>query len=140
MQMQNTAPRTRRDGAAAVALPLVWVFLSLNYILCDLLSNMEAGTLRGLLEGVAGGFPVSQGFLLFAGVTLELPILMTLLSAVLPGRANTIVNVCAAGLLIVYQAGSFFVGSGTSLHYAFFSAIEILGNALVVFLALRRKR
>ena len=63
---------------------------------------------------------------------------MALLSWVLPLRANRIVNVCAAALLIVYQLGSFTVGSGTTLHYAFFSAI--FGNAAVIVLTLRRKR
>lgn len=140
MQTQGIAPQEQRAGKAFKLLPLLWVFLSLNYILCDLLSNMEAGTLRGLLEGSAGGFPVTEAFLLFAGVTLEIPVLMALLSAVLPVRANKILNVCAAALLIVYQLGSFTVGSGTTLHYAFFSAIEILGNAAVIILVLRRKR
>jgi hypothetical protein len=121
-------------------LPLLWVFLSLNYIICDLLSNMESATLLGLLENSAGGFPVTEGFLLFAGVTLEIPVLMILLSALLPFKANRIVNICAAALMIVYQLGSFMVGSGTTLHYAFFSAVEILGNAAVIILVVRQKR
>ena len=140
MKTQLAAPQANRVEKPHALLPLLWVFLSLSYIICDLLSNMESATLRGLLENSVGGFPVTQGFLLFAGVTLEIPVLMILLSAVLPFKANRIVNVCAAALMIVYQLGSFTVGSGATLHYVFFSAVEILGNAAVIVLAVRRKR
>jgi len=118
----------------------LWVFLSLNYILCDLLSNMEMAVIRGLFEGNIAGVPMTQGFLLLAGVSLEIPILMLVLSTILPYRANRIVNVCAAALMIIYQLGSFFVGSDVTLHYMFFSIVEILGNATIIVLALRWKR
>ncbi len=140
MKTHIPAPQANKAEKPHVLLPLLWVFLSLNYILCDLLSNMESATLLGLLENSAGGFPVTEGFLLFAGITLEIPVLMILLSAVLPFKANRIVNICAAMLMIVYQLGSFTVGSGVTLHYAFFSAVEILGSAAVIVLAARRER
>jgi hypothetical protein len=140
MKTQLSTLQTDKVEKAPALVPLLWVFLSLNYILCDLLSNMEAATLQGLLQRNAGGFPVTEGFLLFAGVTLEIPVMMALLSWVLPLKVNRIVNVCVAAIMIVYQLGSFMVGSGTTLHYAFFSAIEILGNAAVIALVLQRKR
>jgi hypothetical protein len=140
MKTQMTAVTEKQAEKPHALLPLLWVFLSLSYIICDLLSNMESATLRGLLENSAGGFSVTEGFLLFAGVSLEIPVLMIVLSMVLPFKANRIVNVCIAALMIAYQLGSFMVGSGTTLHYAFFSAIEILGNAAVIILVLRRKR
>ena len=118
----------------------LWVFLSLNYILCDLLSNMEMAVIRGLFEGNIAGVPMTQGFLLLAGVSLEIPILMLVLSAILPYKVNRITNVCAGTLMIIYQLGSFFVGSDVTLHYMFFSIIEILGNASIIVLALRWKR
>ena len=48
----------------------LWVFLSLNYILCDLLTMMEMKVLRGLIDGNIAGIPMTQGFLLFAGISL----------------------------------------------------------------------
>ena len=118
----------------------LWVFLSLNYILCDLLSNMEMAVIRGLFEGNIAGVPMTQGFLLLAGISLEIPILMLVLSTILPYKANRIVNICAGTLMIIYQLGSFFAGSDVTLHYMFFSIVEILGNALIIVLALRWKR
>lgn len=115
----------------------IWIFLSLNYILCDLLSNMEKSVLRMLLEGNIGGVPMTEGMLLFAGVSLEIPFLMVLLSAILPHKANRITNAVAASLMIVYQLGSFFFGSDITLHYVFFSIVELLANASVLLLALK---
>ena len=118
----------------------LWVFLSLNYILCDLLSNMEMAVIRGLFEGNIAGVPMTQGFLLLAGVSLEIPILMLVLSTILPYKVNRIVNICAGTLMIIYQLGSFFAGSDVTLHYMFFSIVEILGNTLIIVLALKWKR
>lgn len=118
----------------------LWVFLSLNYILCDLLSNMEMAVLRGLLEGNIGGIPMTQGFLLLAGMSLEIPFLMVVLSAVLPYRSNRSINIGAAILMIIYQLGSFLFGSDITQHYVFFSTIEILGNIVILVLAVRWKR
>jgi len=83
---------------------------------------------------------MTAGFLLLAGISLEIPIMMGVLSAVLPYKANRGINIGAAILMILYQLGSFFAGSDTTPHYIFFSAIEILGNLVILALAARWKR
>lgn len=118
----------------------LWVFLSLDYILCDVLSNMEMDVLRGLFDGNIAGISMTQGFLLLAGISLEIPFLMVVLSAVLPYKANRIINIGAAILMIMYQLASFFAGSDNTLHYIFFSVMEILGDAVILVLAVRWKR
>lgn len=121
-------------------LSYLWVFLSLNYILCDLLSNMEMAVLRGLFDGNIAGIPMTQGFLLLAGISLEIPFLMVVLSVVLPYKANRRINIGAAILMIMYQLTSFSVGSDITLHYLFFSVMEILGNIVILVLAVKWKR
>ena len=118
----------------------LWVFLSLNYILCDLLTMMDKAVISGLLEGNIGGIPLTQGFVLFAGISLEIPFLMIVLSAVLTYKANRYINIGAAILMILYQLASFFVGSDITLSYIFFSGMEILGNMAVLVLAIKWKR
>jgi hypothetical protein len=132
--------RSNLNDPVSVFLSKLWVFLSLNYILCDLLSNMEMSVLQMLLNGNIGGVPMTEGMLLFAGISLEIPILMVLLSAILPYKVNRKTNAAAAILMIIYQLGSFFFGSSITLHYSFFSAIEILGNAAILVLALKWKQ
>ena len=118
----------------------LWVLLSLNYILCDLLTLMDKAVIRGLFEGNIGGIPLTQGFVLFAGISLEIPFLMVVLSGVLPYKVNRRINIGAAILMILYQLTSFFVGSDITLHYMFFSVVEILGNIVILVLAVKWKR
>ncbi|HSR04585.1 MAG TPA: DUF6326 family protein [Proteiniclasticum sp.] len=139
MKILNTI-RSNQNDPVSILLSKIWVFLSLNYILCDLLSNMEKSVLRMLLEGNVGGVPMTEGMLLFAAVSLEIPFLMILLSTILPYKTNRIINVAAAILMIVYQLGSFFFGSDVTLHYTFFSAVEILANSAIFILALKWKQ
>ena len=140
MTTQISDLKENRSERLPMLLSKVWIFLSLNYILCDLLSNMEMSVIRGLLEGNIAGIQMTQAFLLLAGVSIEIPILMSVLAALLPYKANRIVNISAGILMIIYQFGSFFVGSDITIHYMFFSVVEILGNALIVVLACRWKR
>jgi len=140
MMSQSSDQQVKRSEQLPVLLSKLWVFLALNYILCDLLSNMEMAVIRGLFEGNIAGIEMTQGFLLLAGISIEIPILMLVLSTILPYKINRIVNIGAGTLMIIYQLGSFFMGSDITLHYMFFSIVEILGNASIVVLALRWKR
>jgi hypothetical protein len=101
---------------------------------------MEMSVLKMLLEGNVGGVPMTEGMLLFAGISLEIPFLMVVLSAILPHKANRITAMAAASLMFVYQLVSFFFGSDVTLHYMFFSAVEILGNMAIIVLAFRWKK
>jgi hypothetical protein len=103
-----------------------------------LLSRMSV--LQMLLEGNIGGIPMTEGMLLFAGICLEIPFLMVVLSAILPHKANRITTMAAATLMIIIQSGSFFFGSDVTLHYLFFSVVEILGNMTIFVLAFRWKK
>jgi len=132
--------RSNQNNPMSMFLSKIWVVLSLNYVLCDLLSNMEMSVLRMLLEGNVGGVPMTEGMLLFAGISLEIPFLMVLLSTMLPYKANRITNIVAASFMIVYQLGSFFFGSDVTLHYIFFSSVEILANAAILLIVLKWKQ
>ncbi|HYE10269.1 MAG TPA: DUF6326 family protein [Patescibacteria group bacterium] len=118
-------------------LSLIWIFLSVNYILCDVLSNMEASVLQQMMKGQIAGMELTQGFLLFAAITLEIPFIMIVLSRMLPFRVNKILNIIAGSMMIIYQLSSYHMGTLPSLHYIFFSVVEILGNVIILVLALK---
>jgi len=139
MKLQSTL-RANLNDPVPMLMSKIWVFLSLSYIFCDVLSNMEMSVLRMLLEGNIAGIPMTEGFLLIAGISLQIPFLMVFLATILPFKANRIMNMAAASLMIIYQVVSFFLGSGITLHYVYFSAVEILGNAAIIVLALRWKK
>lgn len=140
MKADHSMLQEKQNIQMPMLLTKLWVFLSLNYILCDLLTMMEKEVIRGLFDGNIAGIPVTQGFLLFAGISLEIPFIMVVLSAVLPYKANRRINIGAAILMTIYQLASFFVGSDLTLHYVFFSVMELLGNIVILVLAVRWKR
>jgi hypothetical protein len=121
-----------------VALPLLWVFMLLNYLYCDVLSLFDPANLKDVLAGHAAGgsVQITPEFLLASAVLMEIPMAMILLSRVLRRRASRWANVVAAAFMTLVQVGSLGVGTPTS-YYLFFSAIEVGTLALIAVLALR---
>jgi MFS family permease len=118
-------------------LSLLWVFAILNYLYCDVLGLMDPDALKQILNGEVGGIAVSPGFLLGAGILMEIPIAMVLLSSVLPARGSRWANIVAGTVMTLVQIGSLFVGSGLTAYYAFFSVIEVACTAYIVWYAWR---
>jgi len=139
MKLPSTI-RANLNDPMPMLMSKIWIFVSLCYIYCDVLSNMEMSVLRMLLDGNIAGIPMTQGFLLTAGLSLQIPFLMVILAAILPYKANRITSITAAILMIIYQVVSFFIGSGNPLHYVYFSAVEILGSIVIIVLAIRWKK
>lgn len=121
-----------------VALPLLWVFMLLNYLYCDVLSLLDPANLKDVLAGHAAGgsVQITPEFLLASAVLMEIPMAMILLSRVLGHRASRWANVVAAAFMTLVQVGSLGVGTPTS-YYLFFTAIEVGTLVLIAALALR---
>jgi ABC-type arginine/histidine transport system permease subunit len=117
-------------------LSTLWIFATLNYLYCDVVSLMDHDLLKQYLAGRVGGMDVSQAFLLGAGILVEIPISMVLLSRVLNRDANRWANVVAGAIMTVVQTASLFV-QAPALHYGFFSFIEIATTAAIIWLAWR---
>ena len=111
----------------------LWLFAVLNYLYCDVLGFYYAPHLRELLDGRAGSIEVTQGFLLGSAVLMSVPMAMTLVSRTAPQPVARWATVGAGAVMTLVQAASLLVGSSLTLHYVYFSAIEI---ATTLFLAL----
>ena len=109
----------------------LWIFVMFNYLYCDLISNMDSGVLKELLEGHVGSIQVNQEFMLGAALLMEIPIAMVLLSRVLKYRANRWANIIAGAIMTIVQISSLFFGTGPTLHYVFYSIIEIACTAFI---------
>ncbi|HHC30033.1 MAG TPA: hypothetical protein ENK80_05675 [Rhodobacterales bacterium] len=121
-------------------LSTLWVFLFLNFIFCDVFSLMYPPTIQQLASGTAiGGIEMTQGLLVGFAVVMELGMVMVLAARFLPRRINRSANILVALLLIAVQVGSLFAGENT-LHYWFFSAVEITALAAIGWIALRWTR
>jgi len=117
-----------------VLLQTIWIFAVLNYLYCDVAQGMDVNFLKQYLTGTVNGMEFTQGALLAAGILMEIPIAMVLLSRVLKYKANRWTNIIAGAIMTVVQTLTLFVGKPT-LYYAFFSVIEIASTAAIVWLA-----
>jgi hypothetical protein len=131
----NTSGNTVKKPDSKVLLSTMWIFLAVNYIYRDILSNMEPGTLQGYLAGKVGEIPITQGFLLVGAIMMEISFVMIILSRVLNGAANRWANIIAAILLIVIEIGTLGIGTPPALHYLFYSVIVIVCNLFIVWYA-----
>lgn len=115
-------------------LSTLWIFLTVNFIFCDVFSLHYHEDLNKLLTGKVGDTEITQEFLLIFAFIMEIPMLMILLSQLLEQKINRILNIIAGVLLIAVQTSSLLWGDNT-LHYWFFSIIEIGTCIYIIWLA-----
>ncbi len=131
----NTNHESAGMQGVKVILSTLWIFVSLNYIYCDFLTNMQSSVLKDLLTGSVAGVQVTPEFLLGSAILLEIPFAMVVLSRVLNYGASRWANIIAGSLMTVVQIFSFFIGSPPALHYVFFSVVEIACDLFIVWYA-----
>jgi hypothetical protein len=131
--MKTTNKPTRRKDRKVI-LSTLWIFATLNYLYCDVLGLMNPELLRQYLTGNVNGIHLTQGFLLGAGILIEIPMALVLLSRVLRYRANRWANVAAGSVMTAVQCLTL-VLTPPAGYYIFFSIIEIGCTALIVWYA-----
>ena len=117
-------------------LSTIWVFVTINYLYCDLIGLMDASLLKQYLTGQVEGMTISREFLLYAGILMEIPISMILLSKILPDKANAWANISASLVKTLVMVATLFMGTPT-IYYLFFAVIEILTTIFVFVYALK---
>jgi hypothetical protein len=131
----NTINNELKDNK--VILSTLWIFATVNYIFCDVVTLMNPQDLKNILSGTVGAIPMNEKFLLGATIMMEIPFVMILLSRVLKYKINRWTNIIAAFIMTAIQILSFFVGTDSTLHYKFFSIIEIGCTIYIVWYAWR---
>ena len=115
-------------------LSTLWIVATLNYLYCDVVTLMDPALLKQFLAGDIGSVHISQGFLLGAGILVEIPIAMVLLSRILGDRPNRAANIVAGTTMTTVQVLSLVVKT-PALYYIFFSVIEIACTSAIVLYA-----
>ena len=132
--MKTTNKTTERKDRKVI-LSTLWIFATLNYLYCDVVGLMNPDLLRQYLTGSVNSIHITQGFLLGAGILVEIPMAMVLLSRVLSYRANRWANVAAGSVMTVVQCLTLVLTPPA--YYIFFSIIEIACTAFIVWYAWR---
>ena len=120
-------------------LSTLWIVATLNYLYCDVVTLMDPALLKQFLAGDIGSLHISQGFLLGAGILVEIPIAMVLLSRILGDRPNRIANILAGIVMTAVQVLSLVVKT-PALYYVFFSVIEVACTSAIVWYAWKWRR
>ena len=117
------------------SLVILWIFVSLNYIYCDVLSAIDPTYIKAAIDG-STAVEISPALLLFGGILLEIAFSMILVSYFTKPKIGRMINILASILFIIVQLGSLFVDEPT-IYYIFFSIIEIACMSLICFISLK---
>ncbi len=117
-----------------ILLSTLWIFVIVNYIFCDVFTLFHAPDLNQFLAGYAGGMELTQSFLLTFAIIMELAMIMIVLSRILKYSLNRWFNIIVGIILTLIQAGTLLSGDFT-LHYLFFSIVEISTTIIIVWIA-----
>lgn len=134
MAEKGISTATKTSDRRIVILSTLWIFVTLNYLYCDVLSMMNPKVLNQFLTGDMGFVKITSGFLLGSAILMEIPISLVLLSRILKHKANRWTNIIAGLIMTIVQAMSLFLGT-PELHYTFSSVIEISTTAFIIWYA-----
>jgi hypothetical protein len=115
-------------------LSTLWIFVTLNYLYCDIMGLMDMNLLKQYLTGNVNGMEMNENILLSAAFLMEIPIAMVLLSRILNYKANRLANIIAGIIMTFVQTATLFAGVPTK-YYVFCSIIEIATTIVIVWLA-----
>ena len=111
-----------------------WIFVTVNYIFCDVFTLFHSESLKQLMTGEMGGMKINQEFLLAFSFLMEMPMMMIVLSRILPYKSNRLANIIVALIMTLVQTATLFTDDNT-LHYIFFSIIEVGTTSFILYSA-----
>ncbi|TRW47407.1 DUF6326 family protein [Georgenia yuyongxinii] len=135
--------RTLRDNTTALddsRLPVraklvaAWTSFMFLYVYVDILGFFVPGKIDDILVGVVFEYDISQTLLTAFLTLMAIPILMIVLSAMLPARASRITNIVVASVQVPYAAFNA-VGESWTYFYGLAVVLEVIVLAVILRLA-----
>jgi hypothetical protein len=111
-------------------LSALWLFVMLTYTYGDVVTLMDPikhGTLQ-----------LTEGFLLGASIFMMIPISMVLLSRISKYKVSRLASIIAGSIMTAALILTLFAAVPT-MYYAFFTAIEVITTAFIVWYAWKWK-
>ena len=115
-----------------IKLSVLWIATMLTYLLGDVL-RIFSGDFKAGEMGSKGGMPLTQNMLLGIAVLMLIPILMVVLSVMLPQPVNRWANIGVAAFFFLFNL----VGLPTypSMYDKFLIAVSLVFNVVTVWYA-----
>ncbi|MBZ3906440.1 DUF6326 family protein [Streptomyces griseiscabiei] len=129
-QPTTTALENQRIPVRA-KLAAAWTSFMFLYVYVDILAFFKPGVIDDIQAGVVWEFSISQTLLTTFLVLMAIPILMIVLSAALPARANRITNLVVASVQVPFAAFNA-VGESWTYFYGLGVALEVIVLALIL--------
>lgn len=132
MKTQTTPQNTLEDIKVNVKtkLAVLWVSFMFLYFYVDYFHFYMPGSLKGILEGKAFVFNITQEFLLIVLSLATIPILMIFLSVALPAKVNRWANIIVASIHIPYML--FNLAGEVWMHMVFGAVVEVILLCLII--------
>src|SRR5918996_637137 len=111
-------------------LAAAWTSFMFLYIYVDYFALYKPGVIDDILAGVVWEFQISQTLLTVFLALIAVPILMIVLSVILPARANRVINLAVAS---VYVPVSAFNAVGESWTFFYWGAVALEVIVLALF-------
>ena len=133
----------RRDTTAALddaRLPVraklvaAWTSFLFLYAYVDIIGFYKPGVIEDILVGVVFEFDITQTLLTAFLTLMAIPIMMVVLSAVLPARASRITNLVVASVQVPYAMFNA-VGESWTYYYGGAVVLEVILLAVILRLA-----
>ena len=126
------------DGKRKNLLSLLWVYLTVNYIYCDVFILHDADFLKAFLSGAVGNMKITDEFLLMFSFIMQVPMIMIVLSGTLTFKLNRYFNIVAGIITTSVQTAT--VSMGGAIYFMFFSIFEISTGLFIIYLAITWKQ
>ncbi|TIC87864.1 hypothetical protein E8D34_08655 [Nocardioides sp. GY 10113] len=132
--METRHPDTALDDQpipVRVRLAATWTSFMFLYAYVDILNFFTPGVVEDILDGRVFEFDLSQTFSTTALTLVAIPILMVVLSATLPARANRVTNLVVAAAYVPVTAFNA-VGESWLYFYGLGIVLELTLLALIL--------
>ncbi|MDN5856953.1 MAG: DUF6326 family protein [Actinomycetia bacterium] len=130
---EHTALEDRQVPVQA-KLAAAWTSFMFLYVYVDIIGFYKPGTIDDILVGVVFVFDITQVWAITVLTLMAVPILMVVLSAMLPARASRITNLVVASLQVPYAMFNVLGGSWT-YYYGLGVVLEVIVLAVILRLA-----
>ena len=114
-----------------VKLAAAWTSFMFLYIYVDYFHLYKPGVIDDILAGVVWEFQISQTLLTVFLALMAVPILMIVLSVILPARANRVINLVVASVYIPFSMFNA-VGESWTYFYGLSIGLELLLLAFIL--------
>jgi len=117
-----------------VLLSILWIFVILNFFARDIHELGRPGMLEQMMSGTVDGVKITELLMLFGGIMIEFPIVMTVLTLLLPHGGNRWANI-GTGLLTIVMIVA--MNLKPDLDNVFFMGIQLIALVAIITIAWR---